>query len=317
MSLITIPDTPNFERINERTSRFLINGCYPGYGITLGNSLRRVLLSSLVGSAVTEIKIKGATHEFTTLKGVKEDIIQIILNLKKVRFQLQEGTEDIKVLIKVKGIKEVTAKDIKTSTEVKVVNPEQHIASLTSNKSDLEIEIKIEKGVGYVAVEQREEREKELGAIAIDGLFSPIERVNFKVEDMRVGKRTDYDRIILEITTDGTITPEDAYKQAVEVLLKQFKAISTIKEKEKKEVKEFKEKKNVKELKAKEDFEISALELSTRIHNVLESNELTKVSEVSKLSKKDLRKLEGMGNKGIDEIQDAMKKFGYSLKKND
>lgn len=315
MSLITTPSTPNFEKIDERTSRFFIDGCFPGYGITLGNSLRRVLLSSLTGAAVTEIKVKGATHEFTTLEGVKEDIVQIILNLKKVRFQLQEGTDEIKVLLKVKGIKEVTAKDIKTSTEVKVANPDQHIASLTSNKSDLEIEIKIEKGIGYVAVEQREEREKELGSIAIDALFSPIERVNFKVEDMRVGKRTDYDRIILEVKTDGTVAPEDAYNQAVEVLLEQFKAISTMEEKEE-EIEEPKEEKK-EEKNAKEDFEISALELSTRIHNVLESNELTKVSEVAKLSKKDLRKLDGMGNKGIDEIEEAMKKFGYSLKKND
>lgn len=315
MSSITTPSTPNFEKIDERTSRFFIDGCFPGYGITLGNSLRRVLLSSLTGAAVTEIKVKGATHEFTTLEGVKEDIVQIILNLKKVRFQLQEGTDEIKVLLKVKGIKEVTAKDIKTSTEVKVANPDQHIASLTSNKSDLEIEIKIEKGIGYVAVEQREEREKELGSIAIDALFSPIERVNFKVEDMRVGKRTDYDRIILEVKTDGTVAPEDAYNQAVEVLLEQFKAISTMEEKEE-EIEEPKEEKK-EEKNAKEDFEISALELSTRIHNVLESNELTKVSEVAKLSKKDLRKLDGMGNKGIDEIEEAMKKFGYSLKKND
>jgi DNA-directed RNA polymerase subunit alpha len=318
MSLISTPKTPIFEKIDERTSRFIINGCYPGYGITLGNAMRRVLLSSLTGAAVTEIKVKGATHEFTTLEGVKEDIVQIILNLKKVRFQIKGDVDEaIKVILKVKGAKEVSAKDIKMTSEVEVANPEQHIASLTSSKSDLEIEMKIEKGVGYVAVEQREGREKELGAIAIDGLFSPIERVNFKVEDMRVGKRTDYDRIILEIKTDGTVTPEDAYNQAAEVLLEQFKAISSFEEKqEEKEVVE----EEVKEENSednKEDFDISALELSTRIHNVLESNELSKVSEVAKLSKKELRKLDGMGNKGISEIEESMKKFDYSLRDSD
>ncbi len=318
MSLITTPKIPTFEKIDSRTSKFIIDGCYPGYGITLGNALRRVLLSSLTGTAITEIKVKGATHEFTTLEGVKEDIVQIILNLKKVRFQIKGDTDEaVRVILKSKGIKEVSAKDIKTTSEVKVANPDQHIASLTSNKSDLEIEIKLEKGVGYVAVEQREDREKELGSIALDGLFSPIERVNFEVEDMRVGKRTDYDRIILEIKTDGTITPEDAYEQAVKVLLEQFKAVESFEEKTEEEVVEEENFEDKKQDDNKEDYEISALELSTRIHNVLESNRVGKVSELAKLSKKDLRKLEGMGSKGIDEIEESMKKFGYSLKENE
>jgi len=316
LSLITSPQKPKFEKIDKQTSKFLIEGCYPGYGITLGNALRRVLLSSLEGSAVTEIKVKGVTHEFTTIEGVKEDMVQLILNLKKVRFEIKGEAEKVKILLKIKGIKEVTAKDIKLTSEVNVFNKDQHIASLTSSKSDLEIELTIEKGVGYVAVEQRERLEKELGAIAIDGLFSPIEKVNFQVEDMRVGKRTDYDRIILEIKTDGTISPEDAYRKAVQVLLEQFEAIFDIKEKEEEiEVKEIKEKVETKNV--KKDFEISALELSTRIHNVLESNELTKVSEVSKLNEKELRSLEGMGNKGVEEIKSSVEKLGYSLKQED
>ena len=317
MSLITLPKTPSFEKIDEKTSKFLIEGCHPGYGITLGNALRRVLLSSLTGAAITEIKVKGVTHEFTTLNGVKEDIVQIILNLKKVRFQLQEGTDKIKVSLKVNGAKEVTAKDIKTTSEIKVANQDQTIATLTTAKSELEMEITVEKGVGYVSVEQREDREKELGAIAVDGLFSPIERVNFQVEDMRVGKRTDYDRIILEIQTDGTVTPEDAYNQAVQVLLDQFKAISTMEEKQEEVEEELQEKAEEKESDGKKDYEISALELSTRIHNVLESNELTKVSEVAKLTEKELRGLSGMGNKGVEEIKESMEKFGFSLKEND
>jgi len=312
MLLITPPSTPKFEKIDDRTSKFLIEGCHPGYGITLGNALRRVLLSSLPGAAVTEIKVKGVTHEFTTLDGVKEDVVQIILNLKKVRFRLHEA-ESVKILLKAKGAKDVSAKDITTTSDVEVANPDQHIATLTAAKSDLEIELTIEKGIGYVSVEQRERDEKELGAIAIDAIFSPIERVNFKVEDMRVGKRTDYDRIILEVKTDGTITPEEAYAESVKFLLEQFSAIDKVEkyteEVVEKEVVEKKEDKN-----AKKDFEISALELSTRIHNVLESNELTKVSEVAKLSEKELRNLSGMGNKGVDEIKSSVEKFGYTLK---
>ncbi len=314
MLLITPPNKPRFEKIDNQTSRFLIEGCHPGYGTTLGNALRRVLLSSLTGAAVTEIKIKGVTHEFDNIDDVKADIGQIMLNLKKTCFRLQEA-ESAKVLLKIKGIKEVAAKDIKTSSEVEISNPEQHLASLTSNKAELEIEITIEKGIGYVAVEQRERKEKELGAIAIDALFSPIEKVNFKVEDMRVGKRTDYDRIILEVRTDGTITPEEAYQEAVRVLMDQFSAITEMEAY--KEVTEKVEKKVEKKDVGKKDFEISALELSTRIHNVLESNELTKVSEVAKLSEKELRNLSGMGNKGVEEIKDSMERFGYSLEKKD
>lgn len=315
LSLITLPKTPKFEKIDEKTSRFLIEGCYPGYGTTLGNALRRVLLSSLEGAAATEIKIKGVTHEFTTVEGVKEDVVQLILNLKKVRFQIKSEDESVKLSLKVKGAKEVTAKDIKTSSDVEISNKDQHIASLTSAKSDLEMEIKVEKGVGYVAVEQRERPEKELGAIAIDGLFSPIERVNFEVQDMRVGKRTDYDRIILEVKTDGTISPEEAYKKAVQVLLEQFQAIADIKEKtdEPEKQEEIKEEKTSNE----KDFEISALELSTRIHNVLESNQLTKVSEVVKLTEKELKDLEGMGNKGVEEIKKSAEKLGFSLRQED
>lgn len=312
MLLITPPNKPKFEKIDNQTSRFFIEGCYPGYGTTLGNALRRVLLSSLTGASVTEIKVKGATHEFTTLEGVKEDIVQIILNLKKTRFRLHENEAD-KVYLNIKGAKEVTAKDLKLNSNVKVANPDQHIASLTSPKAELEIEIKIEKGIGYESVEQRERSEKELGVIAIDGLFSPIERVDFKVEDMRVGKRTDFDRIILEIKTDGTITPEEAYKEAGRVLLEQFGAISEIEEYKKTEEKKEKEVEKESKESGKEDFEISALELSTRIHNVLESNQLTKVSEVSKLNEKELRNLSGMGNKGVEEIKKSIEKFGYSL----
>ncbi|MFO7807515.1 MAG: DNA-directed RNA polymerase subunit alpha [Candidatus Moraniibacteriota bacterium] len=310
MFSVSLPNAPKFEKIGENKSRFTIEGCYPGYGVTIGNALRRVLLSSLGGSSITEVKIKGVTHEFTTLKNVKEDVVQIILNLKKVRFNIHDE-EEVVVKLKTKGQKEVTAKDIKLSSGIEVANPDQHIATLTSNTAELEMDIKVEKGIGYVPVEQQDKEEKELGAIAMDAIFSPIKRVNFNVDNMRVGKRTDYDKITLEVETDGTITPEDAYAESVEVLMSQFNAIINLEEfSSEKESKEGEEEKQ----KEKAEVEVSSLNLSTRIHNVLESNEVTKVEEIANMTEKDLKDLSGMGAKGVKEIKDAVEKLGYSLK---
>jgi DNA-directed RNA polymerase subunit alpha len=311
MLSISLPNVPKFEKIGENKSKFTVEGCYPGYGVTIGNALRRVLMSSLGGSSVTEVKIKGVTHEFTTLKNVKEDVVQIILNLKKVRFKLHE-TEEVVVSLKTKGQKEVTAKDIKLPAGVEIANPEQHIATLTSKTAELEMEIKLEKGIGYVPVEQRERDEKELGAIAVDATFSPIKRVNFKVDNMRVGKRTDYDKITLEVETDGTITPEDAYKEAVEVLMSQFNAISGLEEFSLEQSKPEDEEEKKEE---KSGTEISALNLSTRIHNVLKDNDVTKVEDLVEMKESELNNLSGMGKKGVEEIKKSIEKLGYSFKK--
>ncbi|MDZ7611517.1 MAG: DNA-directed RNA polymerase subunit alpha [Candidatus Moranbacteria bacterium] len=309
MLSVTLPESPKFEKIDNNKSKFIVESCYPGYGITLGNALRRVLLSSLGGSAVTEVKIKGVTHEFTTLKNVKEDVVQIVLNLKDIRFKLHDS-DNAEVKLKAKGQKEVTAKDIKLPAGIEIANPEQHIATLTSKTADLEIDIKVEKGVGYVAVEQQEKEEKELGAIALDAAFSPIKRVNFSVDNMRVGKRTDYDKITLEVETDGTITPEEAYGEAVEALMSQFNALIDFKETSAvEEEDEAEEEKEVKQNKT----EISALELSTRIHNVLESNGIRTVEDISSMAEKELKDLSGMGAKGVEEIKSAMKRLGYNL----
>jgi DNA-directed RNA polymerase subunit alpha len=238
-------------------------------------------------------------------------VVQIILNLKKVRFKLHE-TEEVVVSLKTKGQKEVTAKDIKLPAGVEIANPEQHIATLTSKTAELEMEIKLEKGIGYVPVEQRERDEKELGAIAVDATFSPIKRVNFKVDNMRVGKRTDYDKITLEVETDGTITPEDAYKEAVEVLMSQFNAISGLEEFSLEQSKPEDEEEKKEE---KSGTEISALNLSTRIHNVLKDNDVTKVEDLVEMKESELNNLSGMGKKGVEEIKKSIEKLGYSFKK--
>lgn len=317
MLSVSLPTSPQFEEIDKNTGRFTIKGCYPGYGTTLGNSIRRVLLSSLPGNAAVSVKIKGITHEFTTVKGVMEDAVQIILNLKSVRFKLN-GVQEATIFLKAKGEKEVTAKDFKTTSEVEVVNPEQYIATLTSSSAELDMEVKVEQGLGYVPVEQQEREEKEIGTIAIDAVYTPIKRVNFLIENMRVGKRTDFDKITLDIVTDGSITPEDAYTQAVEILMSQYNAIATIGGKEEAEEEEetpAEEEKEEKEAKEEEqsEVEVSELNLSTRTQNVLEAADVKTVSQIAAMTEEELSELEGMGEKGIKEIKKAIGGLGITL----
>ena len=317
MLSVTLPNAPQFEELEKNAGRFVIKGCYPGYGTTLGNSLRRVLLSSLPGNAAVSVKIKGITHEFTTVKGVLEDAVQIILNLKRVRFKLN-SVEQATIFLKVKGEKVVTAKDFKTTSEIEVVNPQHHIATLTSSSSELDMEVKVERGLGYVPVEQQEREEKEIGTIAIDAVYTPIKRVNFTVENMRVGKRTDFDKITLDVYTDGSITPEQAYGQAVEILMAQYNSIASLeeteKEKEEEVVEEEKEKKKSKKTKAeKEEDIVSDLNLSTRSQNVLDAAGIKTVDELVALTEEELRDLEGMGDKGIKEIKKAIGSLGHTL----
>lgn len=213
-----------------------IEGCYPGYGSTLGNSIRRVLLSSLPGSAVTAVKIKNVKHEFSTLPGVLEDVVQIILNLKKIRFEAHIE-EPVRVTLKAKGEKVVTAGEIKTPSDVRVVSTDLVIATLTDKKADLEMELTIESGIGYVPIEQQIREEKEVGVIAVDAIYTPVRRVNFSVQNMRVGKRTDYERVVLDIETDGSISPREAFDYAVGILVDQFGSLRQLgEEKEEQEV---------------------------------------------------------------------------------
>lgn len=215
---------------------FEISPLMPGYGATIANPLRRVLLSSLEGAAVTSVKIKGVDHEFTTVPGVMEDIIQIILNVKRIRFKLfSDGP--VKLSLHIKGEKEVSAADIKTTSDVEVINPEQHIATLSDKKADFEMELDIEKGVGYVPVEQRQKDKLAIGVIAVDAIFSPVRMVNFAIDNVRVGQRIDFNRIIIDIETDGSIEPEEALKKAAEILINHFGTIGSVEVSEKKEEK--------------------------------------------------------------------------------
>lgn len=229
MQQIALPSKPKYTEIAQNHGKFEIGGCYPGYGSTLGNALRRVLLSSLPGAAARSVKIKGVSHEFSTIPGVMEDAVQIILNLKQVRFR-SHSDEPVTVTLKSKGEGVVTGKDIRCSSSVEVVNPDQIIATVTDKKTELEMDIVIDRGLGYVAVESREDEEREIGEIAIDAIYTPVKRVNYEVENMRVGKRTDFDKITLEILTDGSITPTEAFQKSVAILVNQFQSLVSAEE---------------------------------------------------------------------------------------
>ena len=224
--MIPLPQPTKIVEQKQNRGVFVIEGLYPGYGVTIGNSLRRVLLSSLGGAAITRAKIKGVSHEFSTLPGVLEDVVSILLNLKQVRFRLY-GEEAQKASLKVKGEKEVTCADFELPASLELITKDLPLAHLTEKSAELEIEIQVEKGIGYVPAEERKMEKQEIGSITLDAIFTPIKRVSSKVENMRVGDRTDFNRVTLEIETDGTLTPEEAFWQATEILLKQFEAVSS------------------------------------------------------------------------------------------
>lgn len=206
---------------NKNEATITVEPCYYGYGTTLGNAIRRVMLSSLPGAAATAIKIKGVQHEFSTIPHVKEDVVEVLLNIKQLRLKVF-STEPVRLILKAKGEKEATAADILESSDVEIVNKDLHIATLTNKNADLEMEIFVSQGRGFLPVEAREKEKLELGAIAVDSIFAPIKNIGYKVENVRVGDITNYDRLVLDIETDGTISPEDALKQSAQVLIDHF-----------------------------------------------------------------------------------------------
>lgn len=220
----TLPSKPKAIKEEKNLGIFEIEGLYPGYGLTLGNALRRVLLSSLPGAAVTTIKIKGVNHEFSTISGVAEDVIQIILSLKKIRVKVFSN-EPQNLTLSAKGEGKVTAKDFGKNSSVEIINPEVYIATLTDKKAELEITITVENGLGFVPVEAIKKEKLPIGTISVDALFSPIKKINYEVEDMRVGEKTDFNRLRIYIETDGTVSPRFAMKRSAEILFNHFQII--------------------------------------------------------------------------------------------
>jgi len=317
---ILLPSKPKVITEDEKKGIYEIDGLYPGYGHTLGNSLRRIILSSLPGASVTSVKIAGVPHEFSTIDGIKEDVITMILNLKKIRFKMLSDEPQVAILNK-KGIGIVTAKDIKTPGQIEVLNEELEIAEITSKSTNLEIEMTVEKGLGFVPKETLQKGKVEVGTIVTDAIFTPIRRVSYEVENMRVGEKTNHNRLRIFIETDGTITPRDALTRSVKIILDQFRAILDIKEQE--EVKEevsSKEEKNNKSGEKKEDItdvlktRIDTLDLSTRTLNALNEANIRTVGGVARKKIEDLHEIEGLGDKGINEIKKMLLGLGISLK---
>jgi len=319
---IIMPSKPRVVLEEGNKGVFEIDGLYPGYGHTLGNSLRRIILSSLPGASVTSIKIDGVSHEFSTMDGIREDVIVMILNLKKVRFKMLSD-EPQTVTLSVKGPKEVTASDIKTGGQVEILNPDHHIVSVTG-KVNLNIEMTVEKGLGFIAKEVLQKEKVDVGTITVDAIFTPIRRVSYEVENMRVGDKTNHNRLRISIETDGTLTPRDALSKCIEIMINQLKAIIDFKEPEE-EIKiekkvSSKEEKDKDDEKKGDDFtdvlktRTDSLDLSTRTLNALTSANIRTLGGLARKKREDLLEVEGIGEKGITEIKKVLGKFGLNLK---
>lgn len=307
--MIPLPKPPKIIEKKGNWARFEIEALYPGYGVTIGNSLRRVLLSSLEGAAITQVKIKGVQHEFSTIPGVLEDVISILLNLKQLRFRVFTK-EPQRARLKVKGEKEVKASDFQLPTQVEIANKAAPVCTLTDKKAEIDMEILIEKGVGYQPVEQRKKEKLGIGEIALDSIFTPVKKVKYSVENMRVGERTDFDRLFLEIETDGIISPEKALLKSIEILLSHFSLLKEglAKEEKAKEKKEKEIEPDVSRIK------IEDLKLSLRTCNALLKNNIKTVGGILRKSEESLLGLEGIGKSGVKEIKKALKKLGLELK---
>lgn len=311
---ILLPSKPRIISEEGFSGVYEVDGLYPGYGHTLGNSLRRIILSSIPGVAIVSVKIDGVDHEFSTIKGIKEDVINIILNLKKVRFKVVN--EEVQTVeLNIKGIKDVTAGDITVPGQVEVLNPEQHIASITDKATDLKIEIKIQKGLGFVPKEIIQKEKVEIGTIALDAIFTPIRRVNYEVENMRVGDRTDFNKLKISIETDGSITPNEALERSIFIMIEQLKAIVGFEEK----VEEKKEEKAEATEEKETDSEflktrIESLDLSVRTVNALSNANIRTIGGLARKKEEDLLEIEGLGSKGIQEIKKLLSEYGITLK---
>jgi DNA-directed RNA polymerase subunit alpha len=314
---VSLPSKPRIVSENGNVGTYEIDALYPGYGHTLGNSLRRIILSSLPGAAITKVKIAGVQHEFSTIAGVKEDVIAILLNLKRVRIKMLTD-EPQTLIIKAKGIKKLSAKDIEIPGQVEVSNLDQHIADLTEKSSDFDVELVVEKGIGYVAKEVIQKERVDVGAITLDASFTPIKRVSYEVENMRVGDRTDFNRLRINIDTDGTITPHEALTQSISIMISQLKAIVGFKE-EIPLVEAVADTTEESE-ESKEDMDdilktrVESLDISPRTANALTGANIRTVGGLVRKKEEDILDIEGLGTKGLVEIKKALQKIHLALK---
>lgn len=311
---VALPSKPRIVSEEEFRGIFEIDGLYPGYGHTLGNSLRRIILSSLPGAAVTHVKIDGVKHEFDTIDGVKEDVITILLNIKRIRLALH-SEEPVTISLKANKPGIITAGDIEAPSQVEILSKDQAIAEITAKGTTLDIEMTVDQGLGYVPREVHQKEKVDIGAIALDAVFTPIRRANYEVENMRVGDRTDYNRLRIFIETDGTFSPREALEKSIEIMIHQLKAVIGFKEPEIQKPEE-------EEVPAKEEAEVDPDILKTRIETLdLSSRTLTALSDANirtvgglvRKKKDDILALDGIGPKGVDEVVDLLKNLGVSL----
>lgn len=307
--------TPGIVKVDDHSdvsATFSIEPLYSGYGNTLGNSLRRVLLSSIAGAAVTSFRVDGATHEYTTLPGVKEDIIDIMLNLKGLRFRVfSEEPQTISISKTGKGA--VTGKDIKVNADVEVVNPDHVIAHLDGDKAKLNVDLIVEVGRGYRPIEQSTAK-KPSDYVAIDAVFSPVQRVRYKVEHTRVGQITDLDKLLLTVDTDGSISPRDAFEEAAAVLVNQYTALAGKTKLESEPIydsaatasQESPVEAGANDEGALLDTSIEDLNLTARTTNALVNNDIHTIKDLFSLSDAEMRDLKGFGSKALDEVKDKL-----------
>lgn len=316
---IALPSKPRVVSEAANSGTYEIDGLYPGYGYTLGNSLRRIILSSLPGAAVTHVKIPGVSHEFSTIEGVKEDVVTLLLNIRRVRLKILTD-EPQTVTLSVKGPHAVTAADLKVPGQVEILNPEQHIADITG-KQTLELELRAERGLGYVPKEVHQKDRVDIGTIALDAIFSPIRRVNYEVENMRVGDRTDFNRLRMFIETDGTITAREALEHAIETMIHQLRAVIGFKEEETTDIaaitegaKMGKEEKGVAMDAEMLKTRITELQLPQRVEDALDNASIRTVGGLVRKREDDLLSIEGLGQKGLQDIKRALSNLGLTLR---
>jgi DNA-directed RNA polymerase subunit alpha len=329
---ILLPSKPKAVLEEANKGVFEIDGLVPGYGYTLGNSLRRIILSSLEGAAVTAVKIDGVSHEFSTIDGIKEDVITILLNLKNIRFGLATD-EPATVVLSAKGPKMVTAADITANGAVSVANPEQYICEITG-KVGLNIELTIERGLGFVSRDAHHKQKADIGTIFLDAIFSPIRRVSYDVEEMRVGDKTNFNRLRMTIETDGTLSPRTALESSVRTMIDQLAAIVSVDSGEviaavqasvaaKAPVAEMVSEEESAPAGSDEDGvdvtdvlknRIDSIGLSTRTLNALSAANIRTVGGIARKHVTDLLEIDGIGDKGITEIREALAVFNLSLK---
>ena len=315
---IILPSKPRIVKEDAISGVYEIDGLFPGYGHTLGNSLRRIILSSIPGASITALSIDGVKHEFSSIDGIKEDVIAIILNLKKTRFKLH-GDDTQKATLHIKGAKTITAKDITLPTQLEVMNTEQYICESTAKDVDIAIEITVEKGLGYVPREVLQKEKADIGTIFLDASFTPIRRASYEVENMRVGDRTDHNRLRVIIETDGTISPHEALESSIHTMISQLQSVVGFREQVIEMPKDVTpvpiiETSDSLDITDASKVKIEDLGLSTRTENALVAASVRTAGGLARKSETDLLSTDGLGEKGITEIKKALSDLGLELK---